>query len=284
MIVVATDCRSRIERLGCSADDRDVKDVARAIEQQIPSVRRPVGGFDAPFGDVSHSPVSGSNRKDLKRAKKDRPRIGVGEVCRQLDVGKHGSLRNVSLVRADTQADIERILERQSPGPCGQVRRLALFGQEHVDVLAPFFNPQSLGRGDVRLNFARGRTFFGAILKRRQPIAMQRHIRIGRICVEALADQQASFAVRILPDAAERDFSLKSNVARYSLPYEMKCVGCKPHVLAAAADRVGLVGRLNIELAGPITAPTSPCPSKMPNGPGGASLATAMERLRRANG
>ena len=89
-----------------------------------------------------------------------------------------------------------------------------------------------------------------AILKGGKANTVQRHVGISRVGVEALANHQYSLAVRISPLFRKGNVGRQGNVAGDFLPGELKGVGGKPHVLAAAAHQVGAVLRIKLNRAG----------------------------------
>ena len=94
------------------------------------------------------------------------------------------------------------------------------------------------------------RALFIAVLQRRQAIAVERHVGINGIRVQALAHHQHGLAMLVSAFAQERDVGRQTGVALNSLPGEMEGVGRGPNVLAAAADGVGSLGRVVFQSAG----------------------------------
>src|SRR3954469_5316206 len=75
---------------------------------------------------------------------------------------------------------------------------------------------------------------------------MQSRVRVSRIGIETLANHENRFAMRIAwRQRRNMDFCRKRDVARDFFPNEMKGVGAKPHVGAAALEGVGAVGEIN---------------------------------------
>ncbi len=73
---------------------------------------------------------------------------------------------------------------------------------------------------------------------------MHRHVDIRRVGLQALANDQASLAVRVLARTDEGDVGSQSYVAAHLLPGEMKVVVSKPHVCSAAGDRIDTARRI----------------------------------------
>jgi hypothetical protein len=71
---------------------------------------------------------------------------------------------------------------------------------------------------------------------------MHGHVDRGRVAVKGLADHEHGLAMGIAARAKEGDVRRERHVAGDLLPREMKVVDAEPHVLAAAAESVGVGG------------------------------------------
>ena len=88
----------------------------------------------------------------------------------------------------------------------------------------------------------RGGALLLAGLQRGQSAAVQRHVGIGGIGLQALPDHEYGFAVRISACSEKGDIGSKCYIAGDLLPGEVQGVRGKPHVFAAAGDRVSPCG------------------------------------------
>ena len=119
--------------------------------------------------------------------------------CRhgQLNFRKHRLLDDIFVVRADTDPDVEVSLQRHAQPAARDLGLAVRSGQGHINVIAPFCDTQSSGAGQIRLDLSRERSLFIAILQRGHSNAVQRHVGIHGIRVEALPEHQYCFLMRI---------------------------------------------------------------------------------------
>jgi len=96
-------------------------------------------------------------------------------------------------------------------------------------------------RGKVGLNLMRHRSLGVAVLQRREPHAVQRHVGIGRVGVKALADHQHRLAMRIAARLRKLNIRGQCYIFRNLLPHELKGVAGEPDVFSAAGERVSAV-------------------------------------------
>src|SRR5450759_2229301 len=75
-------------------------------------------------------------------------------------------------------------------------------------------------------------------LKRGQPVAMKRDVRVSRTRVERLANHKTCFAMLIAVRADPAHVRREREIARHLFRDEMKCVVGGPHVRAAARDEI----------------------------------------------
>src|ERR1700687_6471729 len=93
------------------------------------------------------------------------------------------------------------------------------------------------------------RALCSAVLQRRQALAVERHVGINGIRVQALAHHQHGLAMLVSAFAQEPDVGCQTGVALNFLPGEMEGVGRGPNVLATAADCVASLGRVVFQSA-----------------------------------
>ena len=120
-----------------------------------------------------------------------------------LDVGEDGLLDDVVVVRANAEADIERLGQPDPERTARRLQRFAFAGYGHEDVIAALLDLNAARPLHVRLNLARRAAFDFAVLQRGQAVAVQRRVGVGRIRVETLPDDQTGFAVLVSAGADE---------------------------------------------------------------------------------
>ncbi len=107
----------------------------------------------------------------------------------------------------------------------------------------------ALRSGEVRLNLARDRALLVAELQRSQSAGVQGHVGIDGVRIQTLAQHQHGFLVLVAGFRQERNVGGQSHVAGNLLPGKLKSIRRQPHVLAAAADGVGLLRRVVVDRA-----------------------------------
>ena len=143
-------------------------------------------------------------------------------------------LDDVRVVRADAEADVERLLERDAHRAAGELRLLPFGSERHVErsCRASRAAAASAGARWPAPRASRRPSLRGTGARR--PVAVRCRVDVGRVGVEALADHQdtpcgavaAVVARRCRPPATRRPTlsSTRSGTRRR-----------RPHVLAAAA-------------------------------------------------
>src|SRR6266508_4085849 len=159
---------------------------------------RPVGRFEVYAFGVDHAAIFGGNRNGLQRAFENRLRALL-----DLDVREKSLLDDVVVVRADAEADIERLGQFDPERAARRLQRFSFAGDGHEDVIAAFLDLNAARRLHVRLNLARRAALYFSVLQRGQAVAVQRRVGIGRIRVETLTDDQTRLAMRIAAGADE---------------------------------------------------------------------------------
>ena len=120
------------------------------------------------------------------------------------------------------------------------MKRFALAGNRHGNVVALFLDADSSRRGNVGLNLARRTAARFAVLKRREALAVDDGVGIGRVRIQTLTDEQARLAMRLAAGAHPADVRCERDVARRLFPDEVKRVAGEPHVLPASGNEVTL--------------------------------------------
>ena len=87
----------------------------------------------------------------------------------------------------------------------------------------------------------RCRTLRVAELQRGKAFAVQRHIDVGRIGIEALPDHEHGLAMRIAALLGKCDVCRQRNISADLLPGKLEGIGCEPHVFATAGQCVYVV-------------------------------------------
>src|SRR5262245_7017655 len=198
VVVVAASGEAGVERLRFAAADRQLVDKPALVEQNVFSVARPVGRFEVYAFGVDHAAILGRNRNGLQRAFDDRLRALL-----DLDVREKSLLDDVVVVRADAEADIERLGQLDPERAARRLQRLPFAGDGHEDVIAALLDLNAARRLHVRLNLARRAALYFTVLQRGQPVAVQRRVGVGRIRIETLTDDQTGLAMRIAAGADE---------------------------------------------------------------------------------
>ena len=144
-------------------------------------------------------------------------------------------------MRADSDAHIKRALERNSQPSPRHLEFSAGLGQRHVNVVSALRDAQASGRGNVRLNLVRDGAFLVTELERGQAAGVERHVGVGRVRIQALAEDQHCLLVFVSAGVRKRNVGRQCNVAGNFLPHEVKGVRRRPHILAAAGYGVGLL-------------------------------------------
>src|SRR5262245_45203746 len=134
----------------------------------------------------------------------------------ELDIGKNRLLADIVVMRADAEADIERLCNPNAERAARRLDLLAFTRDGHPDIIAALLDLDAARPPDVRLNFARRPALDVAILKRSQPVAVQGRVGIGRIRIEVLSQDQDSFAMRIAARADKADVGRNREIARHS--------------------------------------------------------------------
>ena len=96
-----------------------------------------------------------------------------------------------------------------------------------------------------------------AELERRQAVAVQRDVDVGRVGVEALADHQARLAVRVVARAGKATSAASDRSPEACFQTKWNASAGEPHVLAAAGDGVSLAAASKATEPGWSTGPTS---------------------------
>src|SRR5262245_24945391 len=198
VVVVAAYGKAGVDRLRFAAADRQLVDAPALVEQKVFSVARPVGRFEGRAVGVDNAAIFGRNRNGLQRAFENRLRALL-----DLDVRKKSLLDDVVVVRADAEADIERLGQFDPERAARRLQRFVFAGDRHEDVIAAFLDLNAARRLHVRLNLARRAALYFSVLQRGQAVAVQRRVGVGRIRVETLTDDQTGFAMRIAAGADE---------------------------------------------------------------------------------
>src|SRR5262245_14252468 len=198
-MVVVVSCReASVESLRFAARDRQLVDSPALVEQKVFAVARPIGGFEMRASGIDHAAILGRDRDGLQRALQDRLRALL-----DLDISENGLLDDVVVVSADSQADIERLIQSEPERTARRLQRFALAGDGHEDVIAALLDLNTARRLHVRLNLARRAALYFTILQRGQAVAVQRRVGVGRIGVETLPNDQTGLAMRIAAGADE---------------------------------------------------------------------------------
>src|SRR5467141_2526377 len=246
VVVVAARRESRVDGLRSPARHRNPRDPPVSVEQQRLAMGPPVGRLEPPRRNVNRAPLRGCHRDNFQRAV-ERVR-GSGNGCRlrrlQIDIREHRFLDDVFIVAAHADPHVKRLLQCDPQGSACQMKFAVFLREPQGEVRAALFYPQPRRRGNVGLDFVRDRALLLAILQRSQTAAMQRRVRVRRIGIQALADHEHRFSVfvRALPEKG--DVRRQRDVAGHFLPRELESVASKPHVLAAAGDRVASFRRV----------------------------------------
>src|SRR4051794_20895419 len=115
---------------------------------------------------------------------------------------------------------------------------LTLASNRHRNVLATLLDLQPLWGVDARLNFISAGIPALAILQRREPVAVKCRIRIGRVRIQTLPDEQTRFAMSIAAASGERNVRGQREVAGDSFPNEVEGIVGEPHIFPATRDAV----------------------------------------------
>ena len=280
MVVVAPRGEAGVDGLRRPAGDGHAEDPAAAVIDQRTAVAQPVGCLDPRGRDVNDAAIRRRDRLRLEGAVQDRRPGRDGRRRGEFHVREHRRFRHVLVVCADAQADVERLLKRDADGRPREARFFALGRQVHHHVFAPLDDAEPPGRRHVGLHFVRGSPPGLAKLQRRQPVAVQGDVDVGRIGLQALADHQARLAMLFPASADKRNVGRQREVARSLLPDIVKGVTCRPHVFAAAGDRVTLFCRVETDRPRMQNRPHVSMVFKDPNGCGssGALAGAASDR------
>src|SRR5579872_894352 len=158
-------------------------------------------------------------------------------LCFELEIREYGTLDHILVVRANANPHIKWRAERHS-------RRAVLFPSAgiridpHRKLIAALGNAHAFWRPKMRNNLMRHIPLFQPVLQRGQSVPMARHIHVGRIRVQALADHEHRFAMGVSARVQKRDVRRQGHVAADLPPRKLERVLPQPHVLAAARQRV----------------------------------------------
>src|SRR5260370_34086543 len=145
---------------------------------------------------------------------------------------------HVFMVAPYANSNVKRLFQCNSRRSARGAKFSARIREPKGKILTAFSDPWALGCGNVGLNFVRGRAFLFAILQRCQAAAMESHVRIRRLHVQAWADHQYCLTVFVHSFAKKRNVRCQRDVTRHFLPRKLEGVFAKPHILAAAGNRV----------------------------------------------
>ncbi len=132
-------------------------------------------------------------------------------------------------MRANANANVERTFERDSCRGASDLQVVPNGGERQIHVLPVFLQTQPCRGRKVGLDFVGIGTFDITILERGKPVAMKRHVGVGRIGIETLSEDQNGLAMFVSSGAEEGDIGGEGNVAGKFLPDEVKGVGTGPH-------------------------------------------------------
>src|ERR1700722_9601432 len=198
---------------------------------------------------IDDATIFGSNGHDFQRAATVAGRAAGGRKGSELDVGKFRLRNRFGVVRANTQADVELVLQPQAKCGASGFKRFAGSGGCQHDVIAALLETEPRRGGTARLNLAGGGALFFAKLQTSQTVRVPRGIRIGRVRLQRLAQQQAGLAMVHASGVKKMDVRTQVHVARNFFPDEMKSVVGEPHIGAAASDDIYLARRIKLRAA-----------------------------------
>src|ERR1700681_817593 len=104
---------------------------------------------------------------------------------------------------------------------------LATVSQKQKNVMAALLDAEPFGARNVRLDLlsldlmGRGALFI-AVLQRRHTIAVERHVDVGRIRLQALPNHQHGLAMLVSARAQKRDVGCYGYISSNFLPGEME--------------------------------------------------------------
>ncbi len=102
----------------------------------------------------------------------------------QLHMGEGRLFHCILVVRADSEAGVERAVEVQLDGRSHLVQRLAIHAEKKRDGVAAFFKAQPLRSADVEGDVLRGVALVATVLERRFIRTVNRYVGVHGIGVE----------------------------------------------------------------------------------------------------
>ena len=167
--------------------------------QRVRSVGKPVRRFDAARlrDHVHHPAIPGAQADGFQGVDERWLLSGTSRRRPQFDVGERRGLDPRGGVRGHPQTDVELAGKVDAGGPAGRTQLLSIAGHGHRDVVPALLDANPLRADDVRLHFVRDAALVLAPLQRRQAVAVHGGVRVHRIRVQRLTDDEAGFAVRI---------------------------------------------------------------------------------------
>ena len=239
MVIVAVDGDAGIDQARLAAGRRQLIDSPVAIDEQILAVLRPIRRFDVVARVINDPALHRGEREDFEGAF-DCGRDGrVGGQRGDFDIGELGLLEHVVIMRADTEAEIERFVQLDSERSSGRVQGFAGGGDVKGNIGAAPLDAQAGRVGCRGLDLAGLGVRCFAVLEASQAVAVKNRVGVSRIGFESLPEDQAGFAVRVSIRADPADVRRESHIPGHLFPDKMKRVVGEPHVFAAAADEVG---------------------------------------------
>ena len=183
-------------------------------------------------------------RRDVHHLEVAADVVAIGHPARlgrhdDADVAERRRLLDRGVVRAGEQADVDVGTEIGAV-ELGVHHRLAEPGDAHDEPSSFALQLEDVGALDGRLDRRRHAAGHLPVLQRGEAVAVQHGVDVGRIGLEALADDHPDLAVRVGAGADELHVRADEEIAAHLPPRELEFVARGPHVGAAGGQRVGL--------------------------------------------
>ncbi len=217
----------------------------------LPS-RRPVRRLERLLRGVDQLPAAGFDVEDLEPAadvvavRHERVRGGA----HQAHVAEGRALDHVGVVRAEEETHVHLVAERPARATCVVRNGSPKRATDIVKRAALPLELHHVGARHVRAHLLRSGPLRAAELQRGEAVAVDGGVGVGRVGVQARADDHARLAVRVGALAQEREPRLEDEVALQLLPGEVELVAWTPHVHAGCGEGVFLRGRVVAGRAG----------------------------------
>jgi len=133
------------------------------------------------------------------------------------DVREDSGFEDVRVVGGDAEAEVGRVRESKGEGADGRPG-------DDGDLIALAFEPETERAFGGGADLGGRAAFDGAVLERREAVAMDGDVGVDGVGIEILAEHEHCLPMSVATGADEADIGLEGDIAGDSTPEEMKGV------------------------------------------------------------